>query len=420
MIQYLLEAITFQLAFLLGYDLFLKRETFFQWNRVYLLGMFVFSMVLPWIKIEALKTTIDSETMVYPEFLGQLGKVALTENITDEGLFWEWFSTYEWIFLLGALTMAFSLLGKLYQIQNLRSKGEVRYYKGFTKITVKKSTVAFSFFKQVFLGDAIPSKRASQILAHELVHVRQWHSLDLLFFELMRIIMWFNPLVYLYQRRMVELHEFIADAEVAKEDKPAHYQMLLSEAFQTKSLSFVNQFFRKTLLKNRIVMLRKEKSNQVRLLKYLALLPLFLMMVVYTSCEMEEKKMENLESTELNVTAITEQVPFMLVQDVPVFPGCEGSADIKACFVEKIQTHIRKHFNYPKEAQDLGVEGRVAVMFTIDKNGEITNIQKRGPHALLENEVERIIQRLPQMQPGKHKGEVVEVPFSLPVNFKLE
>ena len=167
-------------------------------------------------------------------------------------------------------------------------------------------------------------------------------------------------------------------------------------------------------------MLRKEKSGQVKLLKYCAVLPLLLLMVVYTSCETEEKKSEPLESAEVNTAAKTALVPFMEVMETPIFPGCENAEDTKKCFIEKIQQHVRKNFNYPKEAQELGIEGRVAVMFTIDKNGEITNIQKRGPHELLENEVERIIQRLPQMQPGKHKGEVVEVPFSLPVNFKLK
>ncbi|NKI30736.1 energy transducer TonB [Muricauda sp. DJ-13] len=115
----------------------------------------------------------------------------------------------------------------------------------------------------------------------------------------------------------------------------------------------------------------------------------------------------------------TQSVPFAVIDRVPVFPGCENVLDSKACFQEKIQEHIRKHFNYPKIAQELNIQGRVSVMFTIAQNGTIENIRKRGPHKLLEDEVERIIKRLPKMKPGIHKGQLVKVPFSIPVTFKL-
>ena len=114
-----------------------------------------------------------------------------------------------------------------------------------------------------------------------------------------------------------------------------------------------------------------------------------------------------------------ETVPFANVEEVPIFPGCEDAVDKRKCFNEKIQRHISKNFNYPKEAQEKGIQGRVAVMFTIATDGSIQKIRKRGRNALLENEAERIIKRLPTMKPGKHKGRLVNVPFSIPVTFKL-
>ena len=420
MIQYLLEAAAFQLIFLLFYDLFLKKETFFQWNRAYLLFTFTLSLILQWVKIEALTFVVPIRTDSYPEFLWSTNILDGATQTTTESKMWQLLHPMEWVLILGAAIMTILLGYKIFRIQRFRKKGTVTYHSNFTEILVKRSTVAFSFFKQVFLGDGIPKDRVTQIISHELVHIKQWHSLDLLLFELLRIPLWFNPFVYIYQSRMVELHEFIADSVTVKAHPKGQYQLLLSEVFETKKISFINQFFKTSLIKKRIVMLRKKKSNQARLLKYLVLLPLFFMMVVYTSCETEEKKGENAASTQLMGTANTELVPFMTAENAPVFPGCENAGDVKNCFLEKIQEHVRKHFNYPKEAQDLGIEGRVAVMFTIDENGDIINIQKRGPHELLENEVERIIEKLPQMQPGKHKGEVVKVPFSLPVVFKLE
>lgn len=421
MIKYALEILVFQFSFLLIYELMLKKETFFQWNRFYLLLTFAVSLILPFIKIEALKTTISTQVAYYHNFWWDINNgVTINSQTGSVSSFLEVFTIYGWIFLLGATIMGFRFVRKIMGIQMLRKRGVVTYHSNFTKIEVKQSSLVFSFFKQVFVGDAISKEKETHILAHELVHIKQWHSLDLLFFELMRIAFWFNPFVYIYQSRIATLHEFIADAEVAQTHKKEQYQTLLSETFQTQNISFVNQFFKESLIKKRIVMLAKQKSNQVKLVKYLGILPLLLTMVVYTSCESEGKKEEVPEATKLNVKPESGLVAFMQVEEVPVFPGCENSEDSRSCFLEKIQKHIRKHFNYPQEAQNLGIEGQVAVLFTIDEKGQITNIQKRGPHPLLENEVERIIKRLPKMEPGTHNGELVKVPFSIPVNFVLQ
>ena len=181
-------------------------------------------------------------------------------------------------------------------------KGTIRYYSDFTKVVVKQSKTAFSFFKLVFWGDGIAKEKEPQILAHELVHVKQWHSLDLLFFELMRIPFWFNPLVYFYQYRIAELHEYIADAQVTKSNKKAHYELLLSEVFQTQNLSFVNQFFKTSLTKKRIVMLNKQKSKIIFRTKYALLLPLVFAMLLYTSCEIQNKSEGELITSQVKIT----------------------------------------------------------------------------------------------------------------------
>ena len=601
MIQYILEIIAFQLLFLVVYDLFLKRETFFQWNRFYLMGTFLVAIVLPWIKIEAFKTTVSQEFVGYPMLFWQLDGIAVTP-VEEETSWLASLPTEYIVFGIGALLSALWFGYKLFQIYWLKENGTIRYYKDFTKVVVKKSELAFSFFKNIFLGEQIKKENEANIVAHELVHIKQWHSLDLLFFEIMRIAFWFNPLVYVYQNRVSELHEFIADSIVAKTNKKEQYQLLLAEAFQTQNISFVNQFFKRSLIKKRIIMLSKTKSKKVYQFKYLLLLPLVLGMLVYTSCEEElpldnrevliassnddagliasiedelegksieeiirsayilgnegeikdkllskedffrrmislrlainkvheKSKMErkvdipypstekynsyvnreiafkqldknlkvsinpndfsvrlvqkddknlgpgefmkvgsvkdltgqeirkinrtlesikgsksflflsddnvsflisSIESANRSVsiakqnisqTANSVSVPFAIVDEVPIFPGCENALDREACFTEKVNEHVRKHFNYPLEAQELGIQGRVSLIFTISTDGTIKNIRKRGPHELLENEAIRIIERLPPIQPGKQDGQAVNVPFSIPITFKLK
>ncbi len=144
-----------------------------------------------------------------------------------------------------------------------------------------------------------------------------------------------------------------------------------------------------------------------------------------------ETKMKSTETNQNEIIKVAEvveveeevevDVPFAVIEDVPIFPGCEKEPKNKRrdCFQEKIIEHIKKHFTYPDIAKDMGIQGRVNVMFTIDKDGSISNIRKRGPDANLEKEAERIISKLPKMTPGKQRGKPVRVPFSVPITFKL-
>ena len=115
-------------------------------------------------------------------------------------------------------------------------------------------------------------------------------------------------------------------------------------------------------------------------------------------------------------------VPFAVIEYVPIFPGCESVAKSqrRACFQEQMNKHIRKNFRYPDIAQEMGIQGRVYVNFIIAKDGSITNIRMRGPDKNLENEAARIIGRLPKMTPGKQRGRAVRVPFSIPITFRLQ
>ena len=168
-------------------------------------------------------------------------------------------------------------------------------------------------------------------------------------------------------------------------------------------------------------MLQKNASAQSLKWMYFLIIPVVGMMLLVSACQEEPTKTEETEAVDLQAeTPPGQQVAFAEIDQVPVFPGCEDAADKRACFNEKIQQHIMKNFNYPEEAQSQGIEGRVAVMFTIASTGKITEIRQEGPHPLLEEEVARIISRIPDMTtPGMHGGQAVNVPFSIPIVFKL-
>lgn len=115
------------------------------------------------------------------------------------------------------------------------------------------------------------------------------------------------------------------------------------------------------------------------------------------------------------------EVPFAVIEKVPQFPGCTGNNDeLRACFQRKMQEHLQKHFSYPDAAAELNIQGKVFVFFLIDKTGTVTKVKSRGPDQLLEKEAERIINLLPKMEPGKQRNRSVGVPYSIPINFKLQ
>ena len=146
--------------------------------------------------------------------------------------------------------------------------------------------------------------------------------------------------------------------------------------------------------------------------------------------DVEETVIESTETNEEEIVEIVEveeeeedvDVPFAVIEDVPIFPGCEGVAksERRNCFQEKMNKHIVRNFRYPEIAQEMGIQGRVYVNFIISKDGSITNIRMRGPDKNLEKEAERIISKLPQMTPGKQRGRAVRVPFSIPITFRLQ
>ncbi|MFO7719754.1 MAG: M56 family metallopeptidase [Gillisia sp.] len=480
MLVYILQVVLFQLLFLLVYELLLKKETFFTYNRWYLLFCSVIPFLLPIIRIETFSTLVPAESIAVftnvwlPEvFIGNTAEniqylPAVEISSATAAINW-WFVSYG----VGVLGSLFLLFRKYRNLSRLLSFKTISSEKDFRIIEVPGSTIACTFYKTVFLGEQLSEEEKQQILSHELVHVKQKHSLDLVFFELLKIIFWFNPLVYIYQSRISTLHEFIADAAVVKTtEKRSYYEQLLNSAFNTRNISFINQFFNHSLIKKRIVMLQKSKSKTIAKIKYLVILPLMLVMLTVVSCsqdspagfEKESSISEQLaeikqaldggrELTEVErdqFFSIMEQivkdrkglpipppkpnqssskkysgseVPFAIIEQVPVFPGCEDLAsneEQKKCMSDKIQEYVNKNFNTSlgKELNLSGVN-RIIVQFKIDNQGNIKEVRSRAPHPDLEVEAERIINSLPSMKPGKQDGIDVGVVYSLPIVFEV-
>lgn len=136
---------------------------------------------------------------------------------------------------------------------------------------------------------------------------------------------------------------------------------------------------------------------------------------------------QNTEIAEVDDIEVAEEdipdtVPFILIENAPIFPGCENQSTEKEkrdCFQEMMLKHIKKNFNYPEMAMEMGLQGKVNVIFIVQKDGSIGDVRLRGPHESLEKEAARIISKLPKMIPGKQRGTPVKVPYAIPITFVL-
>ena len=300
MINYILQVTLFQVLFLAIYDFFLSRETFFTKNRWYLLSTPVLSFVLPLIKIPTFQKAVPQEFFIQlPEIVLNPDKV-IKESVTTDN-FTESINYINILFWIGFTVCTFLFLIKLVKIINFIKKYGVQKLSEFSLIMIPNETKAFSFFNYIFLGDAIKETNRDKIIQHEIVHSQQKHSLDLLLFEFLKIVMWFNPMIYVYQKRITLIHEYISDAVVAKsETKESYINNLLSNFFQVENIEFVNQFCKKSLVKKRILMITKQQSKNMNQLKYLVLVPVFVGMLFYSSCSNDE---DNFDFSKVNKTS---------------------------------------------------------------------------------------------------------------------
>ncbi|SNR15255.1 energy transducer TonB [Tenacibaculum jejuense] len=136
-----------------------------------------------------------------------------------------------------------------------------------------------------------------------------------------------------------------------------------------------------------------------------------------------KKKASLVGNLDLSSEEVVEKIPFNLVEEIPLFEDCEKVAIFKQekCFNKMVRDHINRNFSYPGKAYDASIQGRVLVQFVIDKNGDVADLNVRGPYKgeLLEKEAVRIIKKLPKFKPGKHNGKNVKVKYGVPINFRI-
>ncbi|MDZ7845948.1 MAG: M56 family metallopeptidase [Owenweeksia sp.] len=287
----------------------------------------------------------------------------------------------------------------------------------------------FAFFKRIVIpSQLLHSEKLATVVAHEKAHVEQHHGFDNLYYNLLSAIFWFNPFIHLLNRELRQSHECLAD-EAALESTPkeVYAHLLLSSTFGSElSFDSANRFFNSSLIKTRITMIYKTKTNKKMKGLYLALLPLMAVMVLL-SCQKKENSEAGPDTKKIETMALAE------VDSPPLFDNCDANATTEEqmqCFQMGIMRHVQENFKYPKKAQEQSMEGKLYVNFTITKSGEIINtkvmrgLTAEGPE---QEEAARqadetamdLVKSLPTLAPAIKDGKKVAITFTLPINMKM-
>ncbi len=273
-LHYLMEANLYLAVFYTVYYLFLSNDTHYTLNRAYLLLSCVVSFIIPVIQLGILKHTEPHIIAVqHVKNNGVAVKLIEVTLVAPPSQF-TWQDGVFYSYLAGAAVLLLVLLFKLYQLIRLTRKHNEQADGNYKLVYLNNSNTAFSFFNFLFIGTKADG--TDTIIKHELVHIRQKHSADIVFIELLKIINWFNPFIYILQHSLKAIHEYIADEQTAATETDAltYSSFLVHNAYGLSGSSITHSFFNYNLLKKRIIMLNQKRSGNLARLKYLLAVPI--------------------------------------------------------------------------------------------------------------------------------------------------
>ncbi|WP_247236045.1 M56 family metallopeptidase [Telluribacter sp. SYSU D00476] len=260
------------------YWLLLRQRTFFGWNRAYLLGSLLMAFVLPLVQYPEAAPPLPAVYTVSAPVLAVQAAAPSPDLFTWMNLLWL-------VYAGGGLYMAWKLGQHIRELFRFIRSGEAIEMEGYTLVLMNNNQVgSFSFLKWVVVNRSDYEHHFDAILNHELVHVQQRHSLDILLIEVLRVLFWFNPVLILYKRSLQQVHEYLADQQAPNRD---HYaEFLVSYALGAPVATLTNHFFNSSLLKDRIKMLYKNPNSRWSLSTYAAVAVVTLLIaLVVASCE---------------------------------------------------------------------------------------------------------------------------------------
>ena len=279
---YLGKVNLYWVIFYVCYRLFLHRHTFFVWNRTYLLVSLILAMVLPAIHLPEQTPIVVQSSAYIVDKLPSYSSIPSPDIIPPASSNIPWEQLVLIVIGLGIAFMTARLLHAFRRLFQVIKEGDVVPFEDHILVLLPHNEIgSFSFFKWLVINRNDYENNLDLILLHEMTHIRQMHSFDILFIEFLKMICWFNPALWLYKHSFQEVHEFLADEKAPNRERYATF--LISYGLQAPIQSLTNHLFNSSLLKNRIAMIYKTRTSHWLLGKYAMIVPVILIIVLSTA-----------------------------------------------------------------------------------------------------------------------------------------
>lgn len=408
------------------YKLVCTRDTFFRSRRFILIVSLVLPFILPFIDVREWLESRDRMIMLtHFDYSAVLPEIVVGSEAVETGN--RVFVLSEWIgylYLAGVVVLLVRLAVQAFSLYRLIVCMPEKEINGVRVKCLNDPSGPFSFFGWIFMNPAaVKEDEISEILTHEMAHVKQHHSVDVLLAEMVSICCWMNPFAWLLKREVRLNLEFLADRKVMEAGfaTKSYQYHLLGLAYNHKY--GLSNNFNFSHLKQRIIMMNKKKSNAAGHIKYaLFVLPAFALLVAGNiSCSQDASQTEDAkeevvapvspEAKEAPADSTAKEEVFMVAEQMPEFPGG----------MKEMLKFLQENVKYPENAMKNNVQGRVIVQFVIEKDGTPTEFKVlRSVDPDLDAEALRVMKAMPKWKPGMQKGQVVRVKFTVPVSFKLQ
>ncbi|PWJ40142.1 M56 family metallopeptidase [Sediminitomix flava] len=414
------------ISYLLYLTYFSKKSSF-KFNRYFLLANLILGLLIPFLELDSnyWSGLFSNEVIKQVETTLLLPSVTIGENL--ENGFQIWTLALYLYGTIATLLISRFLFG-IFKLKSISSIPKKTFSHSNTKVVLVKSEYAtFSFWDTVYWNNQykIDSEEGTCIFEHELAHIQQKHFIDNLISELFCIAFWFNPMVWVFRKAISQNHEFLADHDVLKkqEEITPYANLLVSHIFLPLDVP-IGQYFHKSLTLNRIKMM-KNNQNSSWAIKTMSILFLTSLSLFF-ACENFQTEEENELQKNIDNTVVKSEAEFQLdpvkdkeLEDV-IFDIVEQPASFKGG-LKGLLSWLTQEIQYPEQAKNMGVQGKVYVEFIVDREGDVTNATiKKGIGAGCDQEALRVIQNSPKWYPAKQRGYTVNQRLVLPINFKLD
>ena len=423
---YLLQVNVGLILFYALYKLVCTRDTFFRSRRFILIVSLVLPFILPFIDVREWLESRDRMIMLtHFDYSAVLPEIVVGSEAVETGN--RVFVLSEWIgylYLAGVVVLLVRLAVQAFSLYRLIVRMPEKEINGVRIKCLNDPSGPFSFFGWIFMNPAaVKEDEISEILTHEMAHVKQHHSVDVLLAEMVSICCWMNPFAWLLKREIRLNLEFLADRKVMEAGfaTKSYQYHLLGLAYNHKY--GLSNNFNFSHLKQRIIMMNKKKSNAAGHIKYaLFVLPAFALLVAGNiSCSQDASQTEDAkeevvapvspEAKEAPADSTAKEEVFMVAEQMPEFPGG----------MKEMLKFLQDNLKYPENAMKNNVQGRVIVQFVVEKDGTLTEFKvARSVDPDLDAEALRVLQTMPKWKPGMQRGKIVRVKFTVPVSFKLQ